>query len=107
MSNSYFDEDLYNEMNQSADEFNENQLAEEKRLKEEEQFELQQQEQRAAEVKDSHSAKDASEFGLKENLKEVQNALAGGVRDTASSILTAPERILDMATGEMAEQAKQ
>ncbi len=59
MANSYFDEELYNEMNQSADEFNENQLAEEKRLKEEEQLKLQQQEQRNAIVKDSHSAKEA------------------------------------------------
>ena len=59
-----------------------------------------------AEQLDSHAAKDASEFGLKENLAELKNAVLGGVRDTGSSILTAPERIIDMASGEMAREAK-
>tara|TARA_R100000781_G_scaffold19116_1_gene14772 strand:+ start:5206 stop:9180 length:3975 start_codon:yes stop_codon:yes gene_type:complete len=63
--------------------------------------------QRQAELKDSHAAKDAKDFGFKENVKELSNAVVGGARDTISSILTAPERIIDMATGEMAEQAKQ
>ena len=70
---------------------------------------LQQQasEQRAAEKSDSHAAKDAKDFGFKENVKELTNAVVGGGRDTLSSILTAPERIMDMASGEMARQSKE
>jgi hypothetical protein len=49
----------------------------------------------------SHGALESKEFGLKENVQEVKNAVVGGLRDSASSILTAPERIVDMATGEM------
>jgi len=107
MSNSYFDTDQFNETMEAADQFAAELGQEDKRLEEEGQLELQQQAQRAAEVKDSHSAKEASEFGIGENAKELQNALVGGVRDTASSILTAPERIIDMATGEMAREAQE
>jgi len=107
MSNSYFDEDQFNETMEAADQFAAELDQEEKKAEQEEQIQLQQQAQRAAEVKDSHSAKEASEFGIAENAKELQNALVGGVRDTASSILTAPERIIDMATGEMAREAKE
>ena len=53
--------------------------------------------------KDPHGLKDASEFGLGENITELRNAIVGGIRDTASSIATAPERFYDMATGEMQE----
>ena len=55
-------------------------------------------------AKDSHAAKPANQFGVKENFKEIGNALTGGIRDTASSIITAPERAADMANGQM-EQA--
>ena len=52
--------------------------------------------------KDPHGAKDPSQYGVGENLTELKNAVVGGLRDSASSILTAPERLVDMATGEMA-----
>jgi hypothetical protein len=55
--------------------------------------------QRKAELEDSHAAKDPKNFGLKENVAEVGKAVVGGVRDTASSVLTAPQRYVDMATG--------
>jgi hypothetical protein len=61
----------------------------------------QQAEQEAALRKDSHAAKPASQFGAGENMKEIGNALVGGVRDTVSSIATAPERAADMANGQM------
>ena len=73
---------------------------------EEEELERQRQkatEKRAAMRQDPHGAKDPSQFGLGENLTELKNAVVGGVRDTGSSIVTAPERLYDMATGEMAK----
>ena len=57
--------------------------------------------------KDPHGAKDPSQYGVGENLTELKNAVVGGLRDSASSILTAPERLVDMATGEMADQIKE
>ena len=58
---------------------------------------------RKNELVDSHAAKDPSQFGFKENVAEVGKSTVGGLRDTASSILTAPERYWDMATGQMGE----
>lgn len=80
---------------------------ERKRQAEAEALAKQQAEQEAAIQQDSHAAKPANEFGVKENFKEIGNAIAGGVRDTASSILTAPERAADMGNGQMVEQQKQ
>ena len=57
--------------------------------------------QRIAEQKDPHGAKDPSKFGLGENLTELKNAVLGGTRDTVSSFATAPERLVDMASGSM------
>ena len=56
--------------------------------------------QRQAELADPHGAKDAKDFGLGENIKELQNAFVGGGRDTVSSVLTLPERATDMFRGE-------
>ena len=58
-------------------------------------------EKRKAELTDSHAAKDPSQFGFKENVAEVGKSTIGGLRDTASSVLTAPERYWDMATGQV------
>jgi hypothetical protein len=80
---------------------------EKRRLAEQEALAKQKAEQEAAISKDSHAAKPANEFGAKENFKEIGNALVGGVRDTASSIATAPERAADMANGQMEAQQKQ
>jgi len=40
-------------------------------------------------------------WGLGEVAQELGAAFGGGLQDTASSIITAPERAIDMATGEM------
>ena len=38
--------------------------------------------------------------------KELKSAVTGGVQDTASSIITLPERAIDMFSGEMVEENK-
>ena len=44
--------------------------------------------------------------GFRGVVKEVQSAIGGGVQDTASSIVTLPERAIDMFSGEMVEESK-
>lgn len=53
---------------------------------------------------DTQKTLDPSEFGLKENLQELVNVGLGAVRDEARNIVTAPERLLDLATGEYQRQ---
>lgn len=77
---------------------------EKKKAEEQARIAAQQSAQQQALQKDSHAAKPANQFGPAENMKEVGNALVGGVRDTVSSIATAPERAADMANGQMQEQ---
>ena len=40
-------------------------------------------------------------WGMGGVVKELQSAFLGGIQDTGSSIVTAPERVLDMINGEM------
>ena len=61
------------------------------------------QNQRNAEIDDSRNKEN---WGAGEYTKEVFSAIGGGIQDTASSLVTLPERIIDMATGEMAREAK-
>tara|TARA_R100001082_G_scaffold52687_1_gene28712 strand:- start:1079 stop:5077 length:3999 start_codon:yes stop_codon:yes gene_type:complete len=56
--------------------------------------------------KGSHAVKDPSEFGLSENVTELKNAIVGGGRDTLSSFVTLPERVVDIASGEMVDDIK-
>ena len=42
--------------------------------------------------------------GLRGVVKEVQSAIGGGLQDTASSVVTLPERAIDMFSGEMQEE---
>ena len=88
---------------ESGQELVEELKAREKEELEQQQLATQEKENRQALLKDSHTAKDPNEFGVKENVAEVGKATIGGIRDTASSILTAPERYWDMATGQMGE----
>ena len=55
---------------------------------------------------DTFKAKEASEFGVKENLQELSNAVTGAVRDELSSVLTGPERLADIISGEMAAEGE-
>jgi hypothetical protein len=44
---------------------------------------------------------DPSQYGVSENIMEAKAAIASGAAKTWSSILTAPERLVDMSTGAM------
>ena len=57
--------------------------------------------QRTQELAAPHATKEAQDFGLRENLTELKNAILGGTRDTVSSYATLPERAVDIASGEM------
>ena len=76
-----------------------------------EEVRLQQQEinenaelQRKSEIEDTRNKEN---WGVGEYTKEIFSALGGGIQDTASSLITLPERIIDMATGEMAREQKE
>ena len=60
--------------------------------------------QKQAELDDSRNKE---KWGVGEYTKEIFSALGGGLQDTASSLITLPERIIDMATGEMAREQKE
>ena len=44
------------------------------------------------------------QWGMGGVVKELQSAFMGGIQDTGSSIVTAPERVLDMLNGEMEKE---
>ena len=51
--------------------------------------------------------RNAEQWGMRAVVKELQSAFGGGLQDTASSIVTLPERLMDTATGEIQrEQAE-
>ena len=54
-------------------------------------------EERTQELAAPHATKEAKDFGLRENLTELKNAITGGTRDTISSYATLPERAVDIA----------
>ena len=66
----------------------------------------------AAEAKDAQYKAEQEDPRNKENwgiggvVKELQSAFGGGLQDTASSIATLGERVIDTATGEMQEETK-
>ena len=66
----------------------------------------------AAEAKDAQYKAEQEDPRNKENwgvegvVKELQSAFGGGLQDTASSIATVGERVIDMTTGEMQEEMK-
>ena len=79
--------------------------------KQQEAVRLQQQEinenntlQRKKEIEDTRNKEN---WGIGEYTNEIFSALGGGLQDTASSLVTLPERIIDMATGEMAREQKE
>ena len=59
--------------------------------------------QAMAEVEDPRNKKG---WGLKAIGKELGSAVGGGFQDTASSLVTIPERAIDMFSGEMVEESK-
>ena len=59
--------------------------------------------QAMAEVEDPRNKKG---WGLKAIGKELGSAIGGGLQDTGSSLVTLPERAIDMFSGEMEEESK-
>ena len=57
-------------------------------------------------VAEQNDPRNAENWGLKGVVKELQSALGGGVQDTVSSAVTLGERVIDTATGEIAEESK-
>ena len=89
----------------SALEFNEIYEENEKieaQQKEQELLLQQQQEQATAEFKDPRDKEGGG--GLRGVSKEIRSAIGGGLQDTASSIVTLPERAIDKFSGEMVEE---
>ena len=62
------------------------------------------QEQSIAEQKDPRQQEGGG--GIRGFAKEIQSAIGGGIQDTASSIVTLPERAIDMFSGEMEEESQ-
>ena len=60
-------------------------------------------EQAKLEMQDSRNKE---KWGIGEYGKEITSAVGGGIIDTASSLITAPERIIDFFTGEMERESK-
>ena len=60
--------------------------------------------QKKKEIEDTRNKEN---WGIGEYTNEIFSALGGGLQDTASSLVTLPERIIDMATGEMAREQKE
>ena len=59
--------------------------------------------QAAAAAEDPRNKED---WGIGGVVKELQSAFMGGIQDTGSSLVTLPERAIDMMTGEMQEEMK-
>ena len=89
----------------SALEFNEIYEENEKieaQQKEQELLLQQQQEQATAEFEDPREKEGGG--GLRGISKEIRSAIGGGLQDTASSVVTLPERAIDMFSGEMVRE---
>jgi len=58
-------------------------------------------------ITNSRKGKDPSQFGITENTKEFFEAVKGGTAKTYSSIISFPERVVDMATGAYEREVKE
>ena len=72
-------------------------------LREQQAVELQKQEEQTLAEKEDPRNKEGG-GGLRGIVKEFKSAVTGGVQDTASSLVTLPERAIDMFSGEMVEE---
>lgn len=62
---------------------------------------------RIDEMRANKAAMPSNQYGLTENTLELFDAIKGGAAKTWSSIMTLPERVVDMTTGEMQRQQQQ
>ena len=58
-------------------------------------------------MKNARKAKDPSQYDLTDNTYEMFDAIKGGAAKTWSSVLTFPERVVDMATGAYEREVKE
>ena len=79
---------------------------EQRNLLREEQALQQQQNLEQAQLEANDPRKQEGGGGFKGAVKELQSAFGGGIQDTASSVVTLPERAFDMFSGEMVEESK-
>ena len=81
-------------------------LEEQKRQKAtEQQVQMEAEDKQAtAEIMDPRNKKNFG--GVRGVAKELGSAIGGGLQDTASSVVTLPERAIDMFSGEMVEEGK-
>ena len=91
-------EDAVKEVDQLTEE------AEQRRILQEQQAAAMQQEEESAKAAASDPRNKEGGGGFKGAVKEFQSAIGGGLQDTASSIVTFPERAIDMFSGEMQEE---
>ena len=97
--------------NEEASQLSEEALKNVEYRNQQEAYRLQQQEsneqltqQKESEIEDSRNKKN---WGIGEYTNELFSAIGGGVQDTASSLVTLPERLIDFATGEMGRENKE
>jgi len=96
-------EEVMNSDIESQKTFEESQQYHENR--EQNQYEMERQvEQRQREFDDPRNEEGGG--GSRGFFKELKSAVTGGVQDTASSLVTLPERAIDMFSGEMVEENK-
>ena len=91
-------EDAVKEVDQLTEE------AEQRRILQEQQAAALQQEEESAKAAASDPRNQEGGGGFKGAVKELQSAIGGGLQDSASSIVTFPERAIDMFSGEMQEE---
>ena len=79
------------------------------RQQEEARQELQKQDEQveAQALSEQADPRNADQWGLKAVAKELQTVAAGGIQDTASSMMTFPERTVDALTGEIQRERKE
>ena len=93
------------EADQAALEFQQlHEEAEQRRALQEQQRAAMQAEEEQAQAEFDDPRNKPGGGGFKGAIKEVQSAIGGGLQDTASSIVTFPERAIDMFSGEMQEE---
>ena len=110
MTDSYtrlYDREFEQEKDAQIDQIIEKRQAAEELKQEKELQQAAEDEQKSQELAAPHATKEAKDFGLRENLTELKNAITGGTRDTLSSYATLPERAADIASGAMVSEIQQ
>ena len=99
MESNFYNEALTNEIDREREEdFQQQQLKEQKAAEDAEKLKLQQEQKAAEEKKQSEGVNDVGDV-----VKEVAGSAAGGVVKAASDLITTPERVVDLFQGQVDE----